>query len=66
MHEAVRAAGQIHTDMERGFIRGEVVTYENMVNCRTLAEARKSGVLRQEGKNYIVQDGDIMHVLFNV
>ena len=63
---AVKAAGQIHTDMERGFIRGEVVTYENMVSCRTLAEARKSGVLRQEGKNYILQDGDIMHVLFNV
>ncbi len=63
---AVKAAGQIHTDMERGFIRGEVVTYENMVNCRTLAEARKSGVLRQEGKNYILQDGDVMHVLFNV
>ena len=63
---AVKAAGRIHSDMERGFIRGEVVTYENMVACRTLAEARKSGVLRQEGKNYIVQDGDIMHVLFNV
>lgn len=63
---AAKAAGHIHTDMERGFIRGEVVTYENMVSCRTLAEARKSGVLRQEGKNYIVQDGDIMHVLFNV
>ena len=63
---AVKAAGQIHTDMERGFIRGEVVTYENMVSCRTLAEARKNGVLRQEGKNYILQDGDIMHVLFNV
>ena len=63
---AAKAAGQIHTDLERGFIRGEVVTYENMVSCRTLAEARKSGVLRQEGKNYIVQDGDVMHVLFNV
>ena len=63
---AVKAAGKIHTDLERGFIRGEVVTYENMVSCRTLAEARKNGVLRQEGKNYIVQDGDIMHVLFNV
>lgn len=63
---AAKAAGQIHTDMERGFIRGEVVTYENMVACRTIAEARKNGVLRQEGKNYVVQDGDIMHVLFNV
>ena len=63
---AVKAAGKIHSDLERGFIRGEVVTYENMVSCRTLAAARKSGVLRQEGKGYIVQDGDIMHVLFNV
>ena len=63
---AVKAAGKIHTDLERGFIRGEVVTFDNMVSCRTLAEARKSGVLRQEGKNYVVQDGDIMHVLFNV
>ncbi len=63
---ALKAAGQIHSDMERGFIRGEVVTYDNLVSCRTLAEARKSGVLRQEGKNYIVQDGDILHVLFNV
>lgn len=63
---ALKAAGQIHSDIERGFIRGEVVTYENMVSCRTLAEARKNGVLRQEGKGYIVQDGDIMHVLFNV
>ena len=63
---AAKAAAQIHTDLERGFIRGEVVTYENMVDCRTLAEVRKSGLLRQEGKNYIMQDGDIMHVLFNV
>ena len=63
---AVKAAGQIHSDMERGFIRGEVVRYEHMVECRTLAVARKNGVLRQEGKNYVVQDGDIMHVLFNV
>ena len=63
---AVKAAGQIHSDLERGFIRGEVVTFPNMVSCRTLAEARKNGMLRQEGKNYIVQDGDIMHVLFNV
>ena len=63
---AVKAAGKIHTDLERGFIRGEVVTFANMVACRTLAEARKNGMLRQEGKNYTVQDGDIMHVLFNV
>ena len=63
---ALKAAGRIHSDLERGFIRGEVITYDNMVACRTLAQARKNGMLRQEGKNYIVQDGDIMHVLFNV
>ena len=63
---ALKAAGKIHSDLERGFIRGEVVTYDNMVSCRTLSEARKHGMLRQEGKNYVVQDGDIMHVLFNV
>ena len=63
---ALKAAGQIHSDLERGFIRGEVVTFGNMVSCRTLAAARKNGMLRQEGRNYIVQDGDIMHVLFNV
>ena len=63
---AIKAAGKIHTDLERGFIRGEVVAYADMVRCRTLAVARKDGVLRQEGKGYIVQDGDIMHVLFNV
>lgn len=63
---AIRAAGKIHSDLERGFIRGEVITYEDMVHCHTFAEARKNGVLRQEGKNYIVKDGDIMHVLFNV
>ena len=63
---ALKAAGKIHSDLERGFIRGEVVTYDNMVSCRTLSEARKHGMLRQEGKTYVVQDGDIMHVLFNV
>ena len=63
---AHKAAGKIHTDLERGFIRAEVVTYDDLVDCGSLAEARKRGVLRQEGKEYIVNDGDIMHVLFNV
>ena len=63
---AVKAAGKIHTDLERGFIRGEVVTYQDMMDCRTMAQARKRGAVRQEGKDYIVRDGDIMHVLFNV
>ena len=63
---AVTAAGTIHTDLERGFIRGEVVAFEDLERCRSMAEARKQGVLRQEGKTYVVKDGDIMHVLFNV
>ena len=65
MH-AQKAAGKIHTDLERGFIRGEVVTYDDLCSCGTLAEARKMGVLRQEGKTYTVQDGDVMNILFNV
>lgn len=64
--EAMSGAGKIHTDLERGFIRAEVVAYDEMIATKTLAEARKKGVLRQEGKTYVVQDGDIMHILFNV
>ncbi|MFC1986454.1 redox-regulated ATPase YchF [Chloroflexota bacterium] len=64
--EAVRAAGKIHSDMERGFIRAEVISYDDLVKCGSLAEARKKGLLRLEGKNYIVQDGDVITFLFNV
>jgi len=63
---AVKAAGKIHSDMERGFIRAEVIGYEDLINCGSLAEARKKGRLRLEGKNYIVQDGDVITFLFNV
>jgi len=63
---ALRAAGKIHSDMERGFIRAEVISYDDLVRCGSLSEARKRGVLRLEGKNYIVQDGDIITFLFNV
>ncbi len=63
---AQKAAGTIHSDLERGFIRAEVVRYADLVAAGSLAEARKRGVLRLEGKTYPVQDGDIMHVLFNV
>lgn len=63
---AVEAAGVIHTDIQRGFIRAEVVSYEDLVELGGLPEARKAGKLRLEGKNYIVQDGDIAHFLFNV
>lgn len=63
---ASRAAGKIHTDFEQGFIRAEVVEFDDLVACGGFAEARKRGVLRQEGKDYVVQDGDVMHVLFNL
>ena len=61
-----KAAGKIHTDMERGFIRAEVIGYNDMVECGNIAEARKRGLLHVEGKSYIVKDGDLITVLFNV
>ena len=64
--EAVKAAGKIHSDMEKGFIRAEVISYDDLVKCGSLAEARKKGLLRLEGKSYIVQDGDVITFLFNV
>lgn len=63
---AVKAAGKIHSDLERGFIRAEVISYEDLIKAGSLAEARRKGVLRLEGKNYVVQNGDIMTILFNV
>ena len=63
---ALAAAGKVHSDMERGFIRAEVVGWRELVDCGSLAEARKRGVLRLEGKQYEVQDGDVLHILFNV
>ncbi len=63
---AAKAAGKIHSDMERGFIRAEVIGYDDLAKCGSLAEARKQGLLRLEGKNYIVQDGDVITFLFNV
>ena len=63
---APRAAGKIHSDMERGFIRAEVAAYGDLVKCGSLAEAKKHGLLRLEGKNYLVQDGDVVTFLFSV
>ena len=63
---ALRAAGKIHSDMERGFIRAEVISYADLVKCGSIAEARKKGLLRLEGKDYVVQDGDVITFLFNV
>ena len=64
--EAIKAAGKIHTDMERGFIRAEVISYNDLMKCGSIAEGRKHGLLRLEGKHYIVQDGDVITFLFNV
>ncbi len=64
--EAVKAAGKIHTDIERGFIRAEVVHYTDLLKCGGLVEAKRQGLLRLEGKTYIVQDGDVVNYLFNV
>jgi GTP-binding protein YchF len=63
---APEAAGKIHSDLRRGFIRAEVVRFDDLVACGSEAEARKRGLLRTEGKQYIVQDGDILNILFNV
>jgi GTP-binding protein YchF len=63
---APKAAGKIHSDMERGFIRAEVISYKDLESCGNIAEARKRGLLRTEGKNHIIQDGDVVTFLFNV
>jgi hypothetical protein len=63
---APQAAGIIHTDFERGFIRAETTAYEDYVACKGESGARETGKLRQEGKEYIVQDGDVMLFKFNV
>lgn len=63
---ALQAAGKIHSDMERGFIRAEVISYADLVKCSSLADARQRGLLRLEGKDYIVQDGEVITFLFNV
>jgi GTP-binding protein YchF len=63
---ALKAAGKIHSDMERGFIRAEVISYDDLLKCGSLSEARKKGLLRLEGKSYVVQDGDVITFLFNI
>ena len=64
--KAPRAAGKIHTDIERGFIRAEVIAYEDMVKCGSVNAAKEKGLLRSEGKEYVVQDGDMIYFRFNV
>lgn len=62
----IEAAGKIHSDMKRGFIRAEVVNYEDFIKYGSMVGAREKGVLKVEGKDYIVKDGDILNIRFNV
>lgn len=64
--KAPKAAGAIHTDFERGFICAETIAYNDYINCKGEAAAKNAGKLRQEGKEYLVQDGDVFHFRFNV
>ena len=64
--KAPQAAGKIHTDFERGFIRAEVVSYDHLVEFGSKAKAKEKGLVRSEGKEYVVQDGDVVEFLFNV
>ena len=63
---APQAAGVIHTDFEKGFIRAQVIAYEDFIQYRGEQGAKDAGRMRTEGKDYVVQDGDVMHFLFNV
>ena len=63
---AVKAAGKIHSDIERGFIRAEIVNYSDLVKLGSIAAAREKGLVRLEGKDYIMQDGDVTYFRFNV
>lgn len=63
---APEAAGVIHSDLQKGFIRAEVIPYNELVSLGSMSEARARGKLRLEGKNYVLRDGDIMHIRFNV
>lgn len=64
--KAPQAAGKIHSDFERGFIRAEIVAYKDLIECGTYAAAREKGLVRSEGKDYIMQDGDVTLFRFNV
>jgi hypothetical protein len=62
---AFDAAGKVHTDMQRGFIRAEVVSYPDLMAAGDFYAARERGLLRLEGRDYIIQDGDIIHIRFS-
>ena len=64
--KAPQAAGKIHSDFERGFIRAEVVPYDTLIECGSLQAAKEKGLIRSEGKEYVMQDGDVVLFRFNV
>ena len=64
--KAPQAAGKIHTDFERGFIRAEVVAFDDLMSCGSMAAAKEKGLVRSEGKDYVMNDGDIVLFRFNV
>lgn len=64
--KAPQAAGVIHTDFEKGFIRAEVISYDDLISAGSMNAAKEKGLMRLEGKNYVVEDGDVMHFRFNV
>lgn len=64
--KAPQAAGKIHSDFERGFIRAEVINYQELLDCKSYAAAKEKGLVRLEGKDYVVQDGDVILFRFNV
>jgi ribosome-binding ATPase YchF (GTP1/OBG family) len=64
--KAPKAAGEIHTDIERGFIRAEIIGYDDLVTCGSRKAASEKGLARLEGKEYVMQDGDVVDFRFNV
>ena len=64
--KAPQAAGKIHTDFEKGFIRAEIVSFDDLINCGSMAAAKEKGLVRLEGKDYVMRDGDIVLFRFNV
>jgi ribosome-binding ATPase YchF (GTP1/OBG family) len=63
--KAPQAAGVIHTDFEKGFIRAEIINWQDFINTGGEAKAKEKGLIRTEGKDYVMQDGDVCHFLFN-
>ena len=64
--KAPQAAGKIHSDFERGFIRAEVIAFDDLIACGSMAAAKEKGLVRSEGKEYVMRDGDVVLFRFNV